>query len=438
MKALEDDDYFLTKVIETNGQKLQQKIVKLQKKLVDLRGKPQETIFDLERHALALSIYDKTVTIGKPHKDWREKLDDIVMHKIFGYFILVIILISFFYGVFETGTLVEKFLLTGFDYLNLFLQQYFEYNSFSYFLFKSFIWGISGGVAIVLPYLIPFLIGLIILEDIGYLPRVAFLMDAFMHRIGLHGTSIIPAVLGFGCNVPAVMATRILSSRRDKIIAAVLASMVPCSARSVVIFGLVAYYIGPLWAFMIYVFNIIVIAISGKILSILMPEISPGMVLEIPSYQFPSFNVIKKKTWFRIKEFITIAWPILLIGSLILGMLEYFKIDNFINISLSPLTYLLGLPMVVGTTLIFGVLRKELSLIMLTQALATTEVSSVMSTEQILTFTIFITFYIPCVATMAVLGRELNYRWMTLVILFTLTIAVVLAWIAHIFGKLTM
>jgi ferrous iron transport protein B len=94
--------------------------------------------------------------------------------------------------------------------------------------------------------------------------------------------------------------------------------------------------------------------------------------------------------------------------------------------------------MVVGTTLIFGVLRKELSLIMLTQALATTEVSSVMSTEQILTFTIFITFYIPCVATMAVLGRELNYRWMTLVILFTLTIAVVLAWIAHIFGKLTM
>jgi ferrous iron transport protein B len=381
-----------------------------------------------------LDLYDKTVILGKPHQDWREKLDDIVMHKIFGYFILFILLIAFFYGVFETGAILEEVLLKGFQKVNLLLPQYFEANSFGFFFIKSVIWGIAGGLTIVLPYLVPFLIGLTILEDIGYLPRVAFLMDAFMHRIGLHGTSIIPAVLGFGCNVPAVMATRILASRRDKIIAAILASMVPCSARSVVIFGLVAYYLGPLWAFMIYIFNIFVIAISGKILSQLMPEISPGMVLEIPPYRLPSLKVINKKTWFRIKEFITLAWPILILGSVILGMLEYFKIDDWINLGLSPLTYLLGLPALVGTTLIFGVLRKELSLIMLTQALGTTEVISVLSTEQILTFTVFITFYIPCIATMAVLARELNYRWMTVVIFFTLAIAIVLAWIAHILG----
>jgi ferrous iron transport protein B len=270
----------------------------------------------------------------------------------------------------------------------------------------------------------------------GYLPRVAFLMDTFMHRIGLHGTSIIPAVLGYGCNVPAVMATRILPSRRDKIIAAVISSMVPCSARSVVIFGLVAFYLGPLWAFAIYLFNIVVISLTGKVLSMLMPEVTPGMILEIPPYRWPSFQVIRKKTWYRIKEFIVIAWPILIVGSVILGLLEYLQWDKLINQGLLPLTALLGLPAVVGTTLIFGVLRKELSLIMLTQAIGTTQVLTVLSTTQVLTFTIFITFYIPCVATMAVLVKELNRFWMIMVVIITLILAILFSVIIRMFGHL--
>jgi ferrous iron transport protein B len=260
-------------------------------------------------------------------------------------------------------------------------------------------------------------------------------MDAFMHRIGLHGTSIVPAVLGYGCNVPAVMATRILPSRRDKIIAAVISSMVPCSARSVVIFGLVAFYLGPLWAFGIYVFNIVIVAVTGKVLSMLMPEPTPGMIMEIPPYRLPSFQVVRKKTWFRIKEFIVVAWPILIVGSIILGLLEFFNLDALINTALSPLTSLIGLPAVVGTTLIFGVLRKELALIMLTQAIGTTSVMTVLSTTQILTFTIFITFYIPCVATMAVLVRELNRKWMGAVVGITLAMATFFSLIVHLSGR---
>ncbi len=434
IKLLEDDDHFLQSIVGQNGKFISEKVESLQNRLVQLRGKPKDSVLVLERHATAMDIYDNVVTIGPPIKDWREKLDDIVMHKFAGYFILISVLLAFFYGVFELGAILEEFLLSGFDQVNTILPNYFNPDNIIFHLVKSLIWGISGGIAIVLPYLIPFLIGLTLLEDIGYLPRVAYMMDAFMHRIGLHGTSIIPAVLGFGCNVPAVMATRILPSRRDKIIAAVISSMVPCSARSIVIFGLVAFYLGPLWAFFIYVFNVIVIAISGKILSLLMPEVSPGMVLEIPPYRMPSFQVIKKKTWFRIKEFITVAWPILIAGSIVLGLLEFFQWDHWINLGLIPLTALLGLPMIVGTTLIFGVLRKELSLIMLTQALGTTNVISVMSVTQILTFTVFITFYIPCVATMAVLGKELDYKWMLIVIGFTLGLAILLSWLVKVGG----
>ena len=105
------------------------------------------------------------------------------------------------------------------------------------------------------------------MEDIGYLPRLAFLMDALMHRMGLHGKAIVPFILGYGCNVPAVMSTRMLEERRDRFLAATLATLVPCAARLAVVFGLVAFYLGPQIALTIYLFNLIVIAMTGKILS---------------------------------------------------------------------------------------------------------------------------------------------------------------------------
>jgi ferrous iron transport protein B len=436
IKLLEDDPYYQDLMIHQNGTMMAKKVNNLQQRLVQLRGKPQDSVLVLERHAMAMDIYDKIVKIGHPHRDWRDKLDNLLMHRTGGYIILLGILLSFFYIIFEFGALLEGLLLNGFDDLQILLSNYLGQQTFWFHFTQSIIWGISGGIAIVLPYLVPFLIGLTILEDVGYLPRVAFLMDTFMHRIGLHGTSIIPAVLGYGCNVPAVMATRILPSRRDKIIAAVISSMVPCSARSVVIFGLVAFYLGPLWAFSIYLFNIVVISLTGKVLSLLMPEVTPGMILEIPPYRWPSFQVVRKKTWFRIKEFIIVAWPILILGSVLLGLLEYFQWDKLINQGLLPLTTLLGLPAVVGTTLIFGVLRKELSLIMLTQAIGTTQVLTVLSITQVLSFTIFITFYIPCVATMAVLAKELSRFWMIVVVLITLFLAIIFSFIIQVSGNL--
>jgi ferrous iron transport protein B len=264
--------------------------------------------------------------------------------------------------------------------------------------------GFSGGIGIVLPYLVPFIIGLSLLEDIGYLPRAAFLMDSIMHKVGLHGKAIIPFVLSYGCNVPAIMAVKVMERRRDRFITAVLSTLIPCAARTTIIFALAAFYLGPMTAALLYVLNIMVIAVAGSILSRIMPEISPGMIMEIPAYRLPSLRSIASKLWFRLREFIVIAWPFLIAGSVVLSLLEYYKLSGIINGALAPFTTgLLGLPPEVGITLIFGILRKELTLIMLVQALGTSDFSAVMDQEQILVFTVFTLFYVPCLATLGML-----------------------------------
>ncbi|HDP37035.1 MAG TPA: ferrous iron transporter B, partial [Candidatus Atribacteria bacterium] len=353
-------------------------------------------------------------------------------HPLFGYIFLALILYLLFNLVFSAGKMVEEPLLDYFYRIIPLIGKIISTETLLFSIINGIIQGLAGGIAIVLPYLFPFLFGLAILEDLGYLPRIAFLLDAFLHKIGLHGKAIIPFILGYGCTVPAIMATRILESERDRFIASVLATMIPCAARMTIIFALVAFYISPQAALAIYILNIIVIVISGKILSRLLPEITPGMILEIPAYHIPSIKVVLAKTWLRMKEFIFVAWPLLIAGSTVLSLLQYFKADNYINQFFSPLTSsLLGLPIVVGTTLIFGILRKELSMLMLIQAIGTSNVAAVMSMTQIMTFTIFVIFYVPCIATIAVLWKEIGSKRTLFAVAFTFVLAVILATITR-------
>jgi ferrous iron transport protein B len=207
------------------------------------------------------------------------------------------------------------------------------------------------------------------------------------------------------------MSTRILESKRDRRITGALAAFIPCSARTVVIFGLIAAYMGPLWALAIYLLNLAVIVALGTFLSRRMRGASPGLILEIPELSLPHPKTLLAKTWLTLREFITIAWPLLIASSVVLGLLEWIHAAGVINALLSPLTvWALGLPAAVGMTLVFGVLRKELTLVMLVQALGTTHVDAVLSTAQLMSFTLFVVFYVPCVATVAVMAREMGWR----------------------------
>jgi ferrous iron transport protein B len=427
LKLLEGEDYYLNHIPSEDHPLVEG----ARQKLADSRGKPADEVIHAERHALSMKAFEQVATVTQPPLDFRERLDAVLTHKVWGYLILFSLLVGFFGLVYGVGALIEPPILQAFEKSIAHLGEHFNRSGFVFHSLRGILQGLAGGMAIVLPYLLPFLIGMAILEDVGYLPRVAFLMDAFMHRVGLHGTAIVPAILGYGCNVPAVMATRILQSRRDRFIAAVIATLTPCSARMTVIFGLVAFYAGPMWAVAIYGFNILVIALSGKLLSKLMPEKTPGMILEVPAYHLPRPRIVLLKTWFRLREFIVIAWPLLIVGSILLSLAEFRGWSSDLNAFLRPLTGLLGLPESVGTTLIFGVLRKELTMLMLFQALGTTHVLSVMTISQIMVFTLFVTFYIPCVATIAALSKEIGGKLMVLVVLYTLVSATLIGLLAR-------
>ena len=348
----------------------------------------------------------------------------------------MVILGLFFQGVFRVGQYVENYVMGNLEAAQKLGQAFLGSNTLAYTVADGLAMGIFGGVGIVLPYLLPFLLGLALLEDSGYLPRVAFLMDNVMHLMGLHGKSIIPFILGYGCSVPAVMSTRILESPRDRLVVSLLAILVPCSARSVIIFALVAYALGPYWALAVYFFNLLVIAVLGRLTTLLLPEISPGLLMEIPEYRRPTFSNVLRKSWYSLKDFVVVAWPILIVGSLVLSLLKFYGVEGYFNEALRPFTALLGLPAAVGTTLIFGIMRKELSLVMLTEALGTTQINTVLSHTQLLTFTIFVLFYIPCASTIAALSREVGWKGAATAVVVSLALALGLGLLTRAFGMM--
>ncbi|HVP20701.1 MAG TPA: ferrous iron transport protein B [Anaerolineaceae bacterium] len=399
-------------------------------------GQDPVWVFGGERHARASEIAQAYILQGEHRLTWRDRLDDVLLHPVLGYVALISILFLFFQFVYRFGSLLEVPLINFFDHLNAQMQGQLANSAFLAYVLTGVIQGISGGVAIVLPYLTPFLLGLGLLEDIGYLPRVAFLMDALMHRLGLHGKAIVPFILGYGCNVPAIMSTRILEEKRDRYVAAALSTLVPCAARLAVVFGLVAFYLGPNMALLIYLLNLFVIALTARVLTRVLPEASPGLILEMPVYRMPTFRTLSSKTWFRIREFIVEAWPVLIAGSVVLALLNYFDISKYFNYLLTPLSWVLGLPNQVGVPLIFGILRKELSLIMLHQALGGVELKDVLTSTQMMTFSVFVVFYIPCLATLLVIRKELGNKAMAAIAGMTVVIATMAAFLARILGSI--
>lgn len=423
LKLLEGDEAIRDDVADQAPQ-IRSTLKSIKDSLKHERGQTTEWVINGERSGLADNLAKAAVIQGKRHTTFRDKLDDILLHPFFGYVFLLLILYIFFELVYSLGGLLETPLMDLFTQIEDWLLSLFG-NSTGFIprVSIALIQGISGGVAIVLPYLVPFLIGLGILEDIGYLPRVAFLMDALMHKIGLHGKSIVPFILGFGCNVPAIMATRILEDKRERFISAALSTMVPCAARLSVVFGLVAFYLGPGIALIIYLFNLFVIAVTAKILSKVVPDESPGLILEMPVYRIPTGRTVFNKAWWRIREFIVEAWPLLIIGSVVLAILNYLNVARYMNLLARPVSWILGLPNEVGVPLIFGILRKELSLVMLGQALGSMTFTEVLSPVQMITYAVFVVFYMPCLATMIVIRKELGGKMMWQIVGMTTLIA---------------
>ena len=377
----------------------------------EIHGHEISSVITSERYAVASNIANNVTKHVVPEKTLKDQLEEVSSHPVLGYVLMVASILAVFYSIFSFGDWLAG-VLDGF--FTVLKEAYF--NSLGTTGVTTFIWdagvdGFIGGVVVALPYIGPFYLVLSLLEDSGYLARVAFLMDSAMHAIGLHGKGFIPVMLGFGCNVPAVLGARIMETEREQLICAFVASLVPCAARSIVIMGLVAAYVGFRWALLLYLIDFLLIFILGRIAYKVAPDEPVGLIMEMPGFRLPSAKTSAQRTWFRLQSFVYEAFPIMIAGNFVIQVAALLGLLEIVEGLMSPVTvWWLGLPSAAGVVLIFGVLRKELTLILLGSLMGTTNFATILTPVQMFVFAFVVMVYVPCLSTIAALVKEFGTR----------------------------
>ncbi len=263
--------------------------------------------------------------------------------------------------------------------------------------------GIYVPIVAVLPFVFLFYLVLGILEDIGYLPRLAITLDNIFHKFGLHGCAIINTLLGLGCNVPGALSTRILETRKQRFIAASLISIaVPCTAQSAIIFGLLGRK-GIRYVVCIYATLLVIYVILGLVLNRLIKGEAPEILIEIPPYRWINPRILAKKISLRLKQFFVDALPFVFLGVLIANLLYFTGIVEIIGNVAKPVVHdVFGLEKEAAAALIVGFLRKDVAVGMLTPLN--------MPANQLIIACVILAVYFPCVATFATLLKELGIK----------------------------
>ena len=386
-------------------------------------------IIATNRHNHARGIADEIIT---PGGGAGRRIDRLLTRTIPGIPILAAVLVGMLLVVFLVGGVLEEYIVQAFDRFLMVPLTGLGLPPLLTEVLSSVVLALQAGLGIAFPYIFTFYVLLAIVEDSGYMARAAFLADRAMHRVGLHGEAIIPLVLGFGCNVPALMGTRLLPTRRERTIAAFMITMVPCSARTVVISGIVASFVSLAAAFSIYLMVLVLILLTGLVLSRVAPGPQLGMVLEMAPLRRPRPDLVLLKAWLRIKEFLYIAMPLLLVSSVILGLLGFFGVIAAVQDAFAPISEgLLGLPAYASTALLFGILRKEMAFETLVVLAGTAELDTVMTSLQLYTFAVVSTLFVPCISTIAVLRRELGSRLAALITVYTVVLGLGIGALIH-------
>ncbi len=380
------------------------------KRLAEMHGWPEAGVLGSHRHGLVLDLYEQVATHQRrAHIGMRERIDRIITNPVGGFVTVIGSLVLTFYLAIFLGNQIAA-LMSG-PTTALMDRVHAMPPGILASMLSGLVDGVVAGAGIVLPYLLPLLLLLSIYEDTGLLPRIAFMVDGVLHRVGLHGKSVVPLILGFGCNVPAIMATRNLENARDRYLTMLVLPFVTCSARSVVILALAGKYLGAWWAAGLYLLGVAVAMLVSWFVSKLQKMPALGVVMEVPPLRRPYWGILSKKIWYRLREFVTVAWPVLLVSSVVMSALSFIGVDKPINMLFAPLTIgVLKLPVAVGIALFLGILRKELTLLMLGAALGVVDPGSVLTHGQILSLVLFTMFYIPCVATLTTLAKEGGWK----------------------------
>ncbi len=401
LRVLEEDEHFYKYLKE-------KKIIEETKKSLVKHPKIAEDI-SITRYGTASFITEKVTQIAslKKEKILQEKIDNILLHTIWGPFITGLFFLVIFGTLLFLGNLIQNVLmnltedlLSPFDLAK---------SSIITMILVQGLTGLAAGVSIALPYVFLFYLILGFLEDIGLLPRFIVNIEKFLKRLGFPGKSFIPLALGLGCTSPAVRATRVLSSKKEQFHTASLFAFVPCSSRIAIIMGVVGFYGGIKLTLSVFTTVFIAGLIWAFGIKKVIPLKSEPLLLELPPYRRPLIKNVLAKSWIRMKDFVYIVIPLLILGGMVYGILDIFGLTNIIVKPLSPITNLLGLPAVAIIPLVFGFLQKDLTGGMLVSVLGS-EISSVLTPLQIYTFGVASTIGIPCIIALGMLTREFGFK----------------------------
>jgi ferrous iron transport protein B len=408
IKLLENDPE-IKKIVTSQSKKIAEAAETLASEISAIHNDPIFAVIASERYATANRIAGEVQKQSEIKATLSERLDWITTHRLFGYLTSAGVIVGLLLWTFTIGNLLST-LFSG--VLSLFVPVNPSFTgSLEGILWNGIFGGLVAGITLVIPYVVPFYIMLALIEDSGILTRVAFMMDSAMHKIGLHGKALIPLILGYGCNVPAIRACRIMETKRERLLASFAITLAPCAARTILILGLVAAFLGPAWAIALYALDIALIFALGRVALKVVPGESTGLIMEIHSFKVPSLSVIAKQTWARTKSLMYIVFPMYIIGSALIQVLYAVGVLEPLSSAVSPLTVTwLGLPVVAGILLVLGLVRKEFILLGAVAIFGSTNLALFLSPVQLITLAIVGILYLPCLSTIAVLAKDFGWK----------------------------
>ena len=409
-------------------------------------GEDLDVLLPTKRYEVAEDVFKKSVRRRGEKLTLTDMLDHVFLHRALG----IPIFLTLMYAVFQFAYSVsEPFMVmleAAFGWLGSLVG---ETGTPLASLWAD---GICGGLGFVLVFIFPIFflfLALAVLEDSGYLPRAAFVMDRLMHRLGLHGRSFIPLLLGFGCNLPAIMATRVIDDERDRLITILVNPLMSCSARLPVYMLLAGAFFGAYAGaavFSMYVLGIALAILMALLFRKTIPQLrgKPApFILELPPYLRPTLRGVLLKTWQRAVVFLKKAATILFAGAIVLWALASFPwgaplevtYAGMLGHALEPLLRPLGFDWKCAVALLFGFLAKEIVVetfgilygVAGEEGIATA-VAAHMTPVTAFAFMAFTLIYLPCLATFGIVKTETgSWKWTLFLVAYELILAYVVA-----------
>lgn len=450
-KIIEGDILILNQLkLDPNEEKMLKHIII---QMENERGLDRSAAMADMRFSYIKKVCDETVVKPKESKEHlrTEKLDKIFTGKFTAIPLFIVIMLAVFYLTFNViGAFLQFALASGIDMLTQTVDAGLSGINVNASLHSLIIDGIFEGVGSVLsflPIIVTLFFFLSFLEDSGYIARVAFFMDKLLRKIGLSGRSIVPMLIGFGCTVPAVMATRTLPSERDRKMTILLTPFMSCSAKLPIYAFFVSAFFpkhgGIIMAGLYFLGIIVGIIVALLYRKTIFKGDAVPFVMELPNYRMPNIKNVMMLLWEKAKDFLQKAFSVILIATIIIWFLGNYSIffNHVSDSSQSMLAAIAGIiaplfkPIGLGdyrivTSLISGFLAKE-SVVSTIGVLFGSSISSVMSVASAASMLVFSLLYTPCIASISAIRREMGRKWALGVVVWQCVIAYILAFITY-------